>query len=182
MNLVYTVGAFVVALGALIIVHEYGHYLVARICGIKVLRFSIGFGTPLWKKRLGRDGTEWVVAAVPLGGYVKMLDEREGEVAPQELARAFNRQSVWRRCAVVAAGPAANFLLAIFLYWLLFMHGVQEARPVVGTPMPSTPAAIAGFEPGDTIRAINSVSVASWQDVRWRMLQLALASETQATA
>ncbi|MCX7140738.1 MAG: RIP metalloprotease RseP [Proteobacteria bacterium] len=174
MNLVYTVGAFVVALGALIIVHEYGHYLVARICGIKVLRFSIGFGTPLWKKRLGRDGTEWVVAAVPLGGYVKMLDEREGEVAPQELARAFNRQSVWRRCAVVAAGPAANFLLAIFLYWLLFMHGVQEARPVVGTPMPSTPAAIAGFEPGDTIRAINSVSVASWQDVRWRMLQLAL--------
>jgi regulator of sigma E protease len=90
-NLVYTVGAFVVALGALIIVHEYGHYLVARICGIKVLRFSIGFGWHLWKKRLGRDGTEWVVAAVPLGGYVKMLDEREGEVAPQELARSTGR-------------------------------------------------------------------------------------------
>ena len=97
MNLLQTIAAFVIALGALVIVHEYGHYLVARICGIKVLRFSIGFGLPLWKKRLGRDQTEWVVAAVPLGGYVKMLDEREGEVPPRELGRAFNRQNVWRR-------------------------------------------------------------------------------------
>jgi regulator of sigma E protease len=174
MNLLQTIAAFVVALGVLVIVHEYGHYLVARLCGIKVLRFSIGFGSPLWKKRFGRDQTEWVVAAVPLGGYVKMLDEREGDVAPQELDRAFNRQGVWRRFAVVIAGPLANFLFAILLYWLLFMHGVQEARPVVAMPQPDTPAASAGFEPGETIRAINGEPVASWQEVRWRMLQLAL--------
>ena len=174
MNLLHTIAAFVVALGALIIVHEYGHYLVARICGIKVLRFSIGFGLPLWKKRFGRDGTEWIVAAVPLGGYVKMLDEREGNVAPQELGRAFNRQSVWRRYAVVIAGPLANFLFAILLYWMLFMHGVQEVRPVVALPLPNTPAASAGFESGETIRAINGEPVTSWQEVRWRMLQLAL--------
>ncbi|MFH1044357.1 MAG: RIP metalloprotease RseP [Pseudomonadota bacterium] len=174
MNLLQTIAAFVVALGALVIVHEYGHYLVARLCGVKVLRFSIGFGLPLWKKRLGRDQTEWVVAAVPLGGYVKMLDEREGEVAPRELGRAFNRQSVWRRYAVVIAGPLANFLFAILLYWMLFMHGVQEARPIVALPLPNTPAASAGFESGETIRAINGEPVTYWQDVRWRMLQLAL--------
>jgi regulator of sigma E protease len=174
MNLLQTLAAFVIALGALVIVHEYGHYLVARLCGVKVLRFSIGFGLPLWKKRFGRDQTEWVVAVVPLGGYVKMLDEREGEVAPQELDRAFNRQGVRRRFAVVIAGPLANFLFAILLYWLLFMHGVQEARPVVAMPQPDTPAASAGFESGETIRAINGEPVASWQEVRWRMLQLAL--------
>jgi len=177
MSLLHTLAAFVLALGALVVVHEYGHYLVARLCGVKVLRFSIGFGLPLWKKRFGRDQTEWVVAAVPLGGYVKMLDEREGEVAPQELGRAFNRQSVWRRYAVVIAGPLANFLFAILLYWLLFMHGVQEARPVVDLPPPHTPAASAGFERGETIRAIDGAPVASWQEVRWRMLQLALARQ-----
>ena len=104
MTLLHTIAAFVLALGALIVVHEYGHYFVARLCGVKVLRFSIGFGLPLWKRRFGRDQTEWVVAAVPLGGYVKMLDEREGEVAPQEMGRAFNRQSVWRRYAAHAGG------------------------------------------------------------------------------
>jgi len=174
MALLHTIFAFVLALGALVVVHEYGHYLVARLCGVKVLRFSIGFGFPLWMKHFGRDQTEWVVAAVPLGGYVKMLDEREGEVPPQELARAFNRQSVWRRYAVVIAGPLANFIFAILLYWLLFMHGVQEARPIVAAPPPHTPAASAGFEAGETIRAINGEAVASWQGVRWRMLQLAL--------
>jgi len=174
MNLLQTVVAFVVALGALVVVHEYGHYFVARLCGIKVLRFSIGFGMPLWKRRFGRDQTEWVVAAVPLGGYVKMLDEREGEVAPQEQDRAYNRQGVWRRFAVVMAGPLANFLFAILLYWLLFMYGVQETRPVVAAPQPGTAAASAGFESGETIRAINGEPVASWQEVRWRMLQLAL--------
>ncbi len=178
MALLHTLVAFVLALGALVIVHEFGHYLVARLCGVKVLRFSIGFGFPLWSRQIGRDRTEWVVAAVPLGGYVKMLDEREGEVPPQELGRAFNRQSVWRRYAVVIAGPLANFLFAILLYWLLFMHGVQEARPIVAAPPPHTPAASAGFEAGETIRAINGEPVASWQDVRWRMLQLALERRT----
>jgi regulator of sigma E protease len=129
MTLLITIVAFVVALGCLIVVHEYGHYLVARACGVKVLRFSVGFGKPLWVKRLGRDATEWVVAAFPLGGYVKMLDEREGEVAPADLPRAFNRQSVWRRIAIVAAGPAANFLLAIALYWGLSSASPRSARP-----------------------------------------------------
>jgi regulator of sigma E protease len=174
MTLLHTVAAFVLALGVLVIVHEYGHYLVARLCGVRVLRFSIGFGPSLWKKRIGRDQTEWVVALVPLGGYVKMLDEREGEVQPQELGRAFNRQSVWRRYAIVIAGPLANFLLAILLYWLLFMHGVQEARPILDAPPPHTPAASAGFRSGETIRAIDAEPVESWQEVRWRMLQLAL--------
>ena len=178
MSLLHTILAFVLALGALVIVHEYGHYLVARLCGVKVLRFSIGFGLPLWKRRFGRDQTEWVVAAVPLGGYVKMLDEREGTVAEHELGRAFNRQSVWRRYAVVVAGPVANFLFAILLYWLLFMHGVQEARPIVDLPPPHSSAASAGFEAGETIRAIDGEPVTSWQDVRWRMLQLALERQT----
>ena len=112
MSLVSTVVAFIVALGVLIVVHEYGHYFVARLCGVKVLRFSVGFGRPLALWRRGRDRTEWVIAAVPFGGYVKMLDEREGPVAPAEAHRAFNRQSVWRRTAIVVAGPEADRLRA----------------------------------------------------------------------
>ncbi len=174
MNLVITIVAFVVALGVLIVIHEYGHYLVARLCGVKVLRFSIGFGRPLWRTRRGRDQTEWVIAAVPLGGYVKMLDEHEGEVAPGELHRAFNRQSVWRRIAIVVAGPAANFILAVLFYWMLFMNGVQEAKPVVAAPGPGTVAAASGLERGETILKINDEPVASWQQVRWRLLQFAV--------
>jgi regulator of sigma E protease len=174
MGLLHTIGSFVVALGVLIVVHELGHYLVARWCGVKVLRFSVGFGRPLVARRLGADQTEWVVAAVPLGGYVKMVDEREAEVAPADLPRAFNRQGVWRRIAIVAAGPAANFLLAIVLYWLLFMSGVQEAKPILAAPDAGTVAAQAGVARGDTIRAINDAAVAGWQEVRWRLLQLAL--------
>jgi len=178
MGLLHTLASFVVALGVLIVVHELGHYLVARWCGVKVLRFSVGFGRPLFARRVGRDQTEWVVAAVPLGGYVKMADEREGEVAPADLPRAFNRQSVWRRIAIVAAGPVANFLLAILLYWALFMSGVQDAKPIVAAPDPGTIAAQAGVARGDTIRAINDEPVAGWQDVRWRLLQLALDRES----
>jgi regulator of sigma E protease len=173
-GLLHTVASFVVALGVLIVVHELGHYLVARWCGVKVLRFSVGFGRPLVARRVGADQTEWVVAAVPLGGYVKMVDEREGEVAPADLPRAFNRQGVWRRIAIVAAGPIANFLLAIVLYWWLFMAGVPEAKPILAAPDPGTVAARAGVAGGDTIRAINDAPVAGWQDVRWRLLQLAL--------
>jgi regulator of sigma E protease len=174
MGLLHTVASFVVALGVLIVVHELGHYLVARWCGVKVLRFSVGFGRPLATWRVGADRTEWVVAAVPLGGYVKMVDEREGEVAPADRPRAFNRQSVWRRIAIVAAGPVANFLLAILLYWWLFMSGVQEAKPILAAPDPGTIAAQAGVTRGDTIRAINGEPVAGWQEIRWRLLQLAL--------
>src|SRR3954463_11402291 len=126
MSLIHTIVAFIVALGVLIVVHEYGHYLIARLCGVKVLRFSVGFGRPLLLWRLGADATEWVIAAVPFGGYVKMLDEREGPVAPSEIARAFNRQSVWKRLLIVVAGPVANLLFAIVVYAGLFMHGVPE--------------------------------------------------------
>jgi regulator of sigma E protease len=178
MNLLITAAAFVVALGTLIVVHEFGHYLVARLAGVKVLRFSVGFGRPLFARRLGRDQTEWVIAAFPLGGYVKMLDEREGEVPASELNRAFNRQSVYKRFAVVLAGPVANFLLAIFLYWLLFMHGVPGARPVVDAPAPGTPAAVAAFQRGDTIAAIGNASVRTWEEVRLVLLKSAVAHRT----
>jgi regulator of sigma E protease len=173
-TLLITIIAFVVALGCLIVVHEYGHYLVARACGVKVLRFSVGFGKPLWAKRLGRDATEWVIAAFPLGGYVKMLDEREGEVAAADLPRAFNRQSVSRRIAIVVAGPAANFLLAIVLYWALFLHGIPGLRPVVGAPPAGTAAHSAGFGAGDLLLKIGGEPVATWQDARWVFLQRAV--------
>jgi regulator of sigma E protease len=178
MNLAITLGAFVVALGVLIIVHEYGHYLVARLCGVKVLRFSIGFGRPVWSVRRGRDRTEWVIAALPLGGYVKMLDEHEGPVAPAEAHRAFNRQSVWRRIAIVVAGPAANFLLAITLYWMLFIGGVQEAKPILAAPNPGSVAEASGLRRGETILRINGESVSSWQQVRWRLLQLGVEKQS----
>lgn len=174
MTLLTTIAAFVVALGCLIVVHEFGHYLVARACGVRVLKFSVGFGRPLWAKSLGRDKTEWVIAAFPIGGYVKMLDEREGAVVEQELPRAFNRQSVWRRLAIVSAGPAANFLLAIALYWFLFVTGVPGIKPVIGEPPRGTPAEQAGFVAGQTLLKIDDEPVATWQDARWILLQRAV--------
>ena len=118
LGIAYSLAAFIVAIGVLVTIHEFGHFWVARKLGVKVLRFSIGFGKPLWKRVSAKDGTEYVIAAIPLGGYVKMLDEREGDVAPDELDFAFNRKPVWRRFAIVAAGPAFNFLFAIFAYYL----------------------------------------------------------------
>ncbi|MGQ5489404.1 RIP metalloprotease RseP [Thauera sp. ZXT1-4] len=165
---------FALALGLLILIHELGHYLVARWCGVKVLRFSIGFGKPLILRRAGRDGTEWALAAFPLGGYVKMLDEREGTVAPEELHRAFNRQSVYRRFAIVAAGPLANFLLAILLYWGLFVAGTEELRPRVALSDTPAIAQAAGVRDGDLVVAVDEEPVASWQDLRWVLLRHAL--------
>jgi regulator of sigma E protease len=174
MGILLTVVAFIVALSVLIVVHEYGHYWVARRCNVKVLRFSIGFGTPIWSKTVGRDATQWVVAAVPLGGYVKMLDEREGDVAPHELDRAFNRKPVWQRFAIVLAGPAANFLAAIVLYWFLFVHGIPGLTPVIADPPAGSTAARAGFVAGDTVIGVDGARVQSWQDFRWIVLQRAL--------
>ncbi|HVL36443.1 MAG TPA: RIP metalloprotease RseP [Burkholderiales bacterium] len=174
MSFLHTVFAFIVALGVLIVVHEFGHYLVARLCNVKVLRFSVGFGRPLLLWRRGRDRTEWVVAAIPFGGYVKMLDEREGPVAPAEAARAFNRQSVWRRFAIVIAGPAFNFAFAILVYAGLFLYGLPEARPVLAGPPAGTVAAAAGLRAGDTVRAVDGAAIATWQELRWRVLQGAL--------
>jgi len=177
MSLIQTIVAFVVALGVLIVVHEYGHYLVARLCGVKVLRFSVGFGRALATWRLGADRTEWVIAAIPFGGYVKMLDEREGPVEPAELARAFNRQSVWKRFAIVVAGPLFNFAFAILVYAGLFMYGLPEARPLLASPPQGTIAAAAGLQAGDTVRAIDGEPIATWQELRWRVLQAALQRE-----
>lgn len=169
-----TLIAFVVTLGVLITVHEYGHYQVARWCGVKVLRFCIGFGKPLFIRTYSQDQTEFVLARFPLGGYVKMLDEHEAPVSADDLPRAFNRQSVWKRIAIVSAGPIANLLLATVLYWLLFMHGVVSLKPLLGEVPQSTAAAQASMKAGELIRKVAGVSVSTWQDVRWTLLQQSL--------
>lgn len=170
-SIFWYLGAFAVALGVLIVVHEFGHYLVARWVGVKVLRFSVGFGKPLLSRRFGVDGTEWVLAAFPLGGYVKMLDEREEAVAPDEVHRAFNRLPVGRRALVVVAGPVANLLLAIVIYWALFVSGVNEIRPLLAAPPTGTAAAQAGIEDGDEVRRVSDVPVATLMEFRWQLMK-----------
>ncbi len=179
-DLLFYLAAFAVVLGVLIIVHELGHYLVARWCGVKVLRFSVGFGRVLWKKRLGPDRTEWAVSIFPLGGYVKMLDEREEAVPAAEVHRAFNRQGVGKRSLIVAAGPLANFVLAIFLYWIVFMHGSDELLPVLGSPPEGSPAAVATIQNGEQVRLVDGATVATWNDLRWALLQKAVDHESVA--
>ncbi|MDD3529162.1 MAG: RIP metalloprotease RseP [Gallionellaceae bacterium] len=168
-----TLLAFAVTIGILVVIHEYGHYAVARLCGVKVLRFSVGFGKVIARHQ-GRGGTEWALSAIPLGGYVKMLDEREGEVAAAELPDAFNRKPVLQRMAIVVAGPLANLILAVLLYWGLFVYGVTVLRPVVSAPAPGTPAAVAGLANGDTVTAVNGVAVEDWQGLHWQLLKQGL--------
>jgi regulator of sigma E protease len=179
MNFLTEIVAFVVAIGVLVVVHEFGHYSVARMCGVKVLRFSVGFGKPLVRWVSKKTGVEWTIAALPLGGYVKMLDEREADssIPPEDLPLAFNRQSVWKRIAIVAAGPAANFILAIVLFSAVFAGGVTEPAAIVSAPAPDTAAAQAGFEGGETIVSMrdaqsggDSHPIRSWSDLRWKML------------
>ncbi len=159
-----------VTLGVLITVHEFGHFWIARRAGVKVLRFSIGFGKPLWR-RVGRvDGTEYVIGAIPLGGYVKMLDTREGEVEDGDAHRAFDRQPVATRTAIVLAGPAFNFAFAILAYWLLFMGGVSALRPVLGEPLPASSAAAAGFRAGDEIVAVAGEPVRTLEEALLALL------------
>jgi regulator of sigma E protease len=177
-DLPFYLAAFAVVLGVLIVVHELGHYLAARWCGVKVLRFSVGFGRILWKKEFGKDRTEWALSAFPLGGYVKMLDEREGEVAAAEAGRAFNRQGVGKRSIIVAAGPLANFALAIALYWAVFMVGSQELLPIFGTPPEGTPAAMAAVQNGEQVRRVDGQSVATWNELRWVLMQKAVEQES----
>jgi regulator of sigma E protease len=177
MSLLHTILWFLIALGILVVAHEFGHYLAARLAGVKVLRFSVGFGKPLLSRRVGRDQTEWSLAALPFGGYVKMLDEREGEVAASEAHRSFNRATVWRRMGIVVAGPIANFLMAILFYWVLFMHGIPALKPMIGEPPAGTPAAMAGLVAGDEIRQVNGKDTPSFQDVRLSLLRAGVADE-----
>jgi len=173
-QLLITVAAFVVAISVLVVIHELGHYSVARLMGVKVLRFSLGFGKPLWSRPLGRDRTEWVIAAVPLGGYVKMLDEQEGEVGERELPRAFNRKPLWRRALIVLAGPLANFLFAIGAYASINMVGIEGIRPVVGKVMEGSLGQRAGFLVGDEILSIDGQAVQSWNERRLYLYERAL--------
>lgn len=156
--------SFIVALGLLVAIHEYGHFWVARRCGVFVERFSIGFGKALWRKT-AKDGTEYVIAAIPLGGYVKMLDERVAEVPDDKLDGAFNRKPVWQRIAIVAAGPIANFIFAIFAFWLMYLIGVNTVKPVIGSITPQSIAQQAGLESGQKINMIDGREVQDWQDV-----------------
>jgi len=178
MDILLYIVSFVVAIGILVTVHEFGHFWVARSLGIKVLRFSIGFGKPLWTRRIGRDKMELVIAAVPLGGYVKMLDETEGSVPAKERKRAFNRQPVWKRIAVVVAGPLFNFLFAVLAYWAVFVAGVDGIKPVVGRVLDGSIAQQAGFRAGDEILAFDGKDVQTWDQRRVQLFQSALDRET----
>lgn len=181
MNLIHTLLAFIVALGTLVVVHELGHFWVARLCGVKVLRFSVGMGRVVFSRRFGPDQTEWALSVLPLGGYVKMLDAREqdlSDLSPAERKREFTQQSVWRRIAIVAAGPAANFILAILLFTGLYMYGIPEPVPKLRAAPVESVAYQAGIRANQLITAIDGQPVTAWSDVRWRLLQLAMEKKT----
>jgi regulator of sigma E protease len=165
LSILWNLAAFIVALGVLITVHEFGHFWVARRCGVRVERFSIGFGKALWR-RVDRQGTEYVIALIPLGGYVKMLDERVEPVAPEMRHYAFNNKTVGQRAAIIAAGPVANFLFAIFAYWLVFIIGVPGVRPVIDEIAPNSIAAEAQIAPGTELKAVDGIETPDWDAVR----------------
>ena len=170
MSALYMIVGTLVALGVLVTFHEFGHFWVARRCGVKVLRFSVGFGTPLLRWH-DRQGTEFVVAAIPLGGYVKMLDEREGEVPADQLDQSFNRKTVGQRIAIVAAGPIANFMLAMVFFWVLAMMGSQQVRPVIGAVESGSLAAQAGLVAGQEIVSIDGEPTTGWSNVNLQLVR-----------
>lgn len=157
--------SFLFTIVILVIVHEWGHYIVAKKLGVKILRFSIGFGTPIWSKKIGTDKTEFVLAPIPLGGYVKMLDEHEGEVPLDQQHRAFNRQPLWVRSAIVVAGPAINFVFAVLAFGVMFMMGVPALKPIIGKVTENSPAALAALKPDEMIISVNAEPVKSWDHV-----------------
>lgn len=163
MNLIFYILAFLLAISLLVAIHEYGHYIVARWCGIKVLRFSVGFGKPFLSRRWGADKTEYCLSSLPLGGYVRMLDEREGSIAVEDADRTFQAQPVWQRIAVLLAGPLANFLFVIFAFWILFMIGIPTQQAVVGQVLQESPAEVGGLREGDTIVSVAGKPVTGWE-------------------
>lgn len=188
MDFLHTVASLIVTLGILVTIHEWGHFWVARRCGVKVLRFSVGFGKALWSRR-GKDGTEYVVAAIPLGGYVKMLDEREGEVPEALKSQAFNRKSVYQRFAIVAAGPLVNLIFAVIAYWAMFLSGVSTVAPIIGGVDSASIAARAGVPVSAEIVSIDGRDTRSWQEVNLALAahvgeskQLDLGVKTSASA
>lgn len=168
---------FIIALSLLVVIHEFGHYWVARRCGVKVLRFSVGFGQKLWSKQL-KNGTEFVIAALPLGGYVKMLDEREAPVAEAELDQAFNRQPLRNRVAIVSAGPIANLLFAVFAYWVIMVIGVPGLKPIIDNVTADSPAAMAQLLPGEEIIAVNGEATPTVNSLFQQWLKFAQSGET----
>lgn len=174
MNLLQTIVSFIFALGSLVLIHELGHYLAARWCGVKVRRFSIGFGKVIWSKRFGRDQTEWALSALPLGGYVSWIDDQESGVPADEKHRTFESKPLGARAFIVAAGPLANFLLAIVVYWALFIVGTNELAPIVGSVNSGSVAERAGLLAGERIEKADDAPVKSWADLRWAVMDAAL--------
>ncbi len=174
LTFLYTVASFIVAISILVAIHEYGHYIVAKKLGVKILRFSIGFGKPLWSKRFGADNTEFVIARWPVGGYVKMLDRRETTVTESEMFREFTSQPVWKRFAIVFAGPLFNFLFAIFAYWIMFVVGVSGVKPVIGTVTENSLAARAGLQQGYEIVSINNAKTPIWDVALQKLIAAAI--------
>jgi len=168
-GIIWNFVSFIIALGILVAVHEFGHFWVARRCGVRVEKFSIGFGKSIWSK-VGKDGTEYSICVIPLGGYVKMLDGRVDDLTEAQHEFAFDRKPLWKRTAIVAAGPVFNFLFAIFAYWLVFLIGVPAVKPVVGQVTPYSIAAEAGLEPGMELKAVSGVKTADWESVNMGLI------------
>ncbi|CAH0148204.1 Regulator of sigma-E protease RseP [Rahnella aquatilis] len=169
MNILWSLAAFIVALGVLITVHDFGHFWVARRCGVRVERFSVGFGRALWR-RTDRQGTEYVLAIIPLGGYVKMLDERVEAVAPEFRHQSFNNKKIWQRAAIISAGPIANFIFAVFAYWLIFVIGVPSVRPVVANVTANSIAAQSNISPGMELKSVAGIETPDWDSVRMALV------------
>lgn len=169
MGFLWNLGAFLLALGILIAVHEFGHFWVARRCGVYVERFSIGFGKAIWQRK-GKDGTEYTLAMIPLGGYVKMLDERVEAVPEHQRHMAFNNKKLWQRSAIVAAGPFANFVFAVFAYWVVYLIGVPAVKPVIGEVAPQSIAAQGGIVPGMELKSISGIETPDWESVNMAMI------------
>ena len=174
MDFLHTLFYFIIAIGILVSFHEFGHFWVARKVGVKVIRFSVGFGKVLWSYQRNPEATEYVLSAIPLGGYVKMVDEREGEVASEDLPYAFNRQPLWARTAIVAAGPAFNLILAVVLFWCVLVVGETGIKPIIGVVAQGTLAANGGFVEGDEIVSVNDKLTPTWTEAMGVIIASAL--------